>query len=177
MHTLIFYAEVGKKTRRKQKDTPFVSLCVSVSLLLNIEFLPWVFCPTHYTSSDWSSKSEPELPERYPLPRSGCGKKRWWFTASSHLPLMYPLSQHPWGSIGFCWWVKPAWAMKKPHKICTGHVCRCAGQQTCLSATSINSRTARLQLSVAAAAHAGRPKFSPAAPSSLCKGEKAEKSR
>lgn len=75
-------AEVGKKTRRKQEENLKHTFCVpSVSLLLNIELVPRVSCLTHYTSSDWSSRSEPEPPEQYPLPRSGCGRKRWWFTS------------------------------------------------------------------------------------------------
>lgn len=65
----------------------------------------------------------------------------------------------PWGPkrFLFCWWVKPAWAIKI-HRISIGRVCCCAGQQSYYLGTSINIHATWTQRA-AAVANAWRLKF------------------
>lgn len=108
---MLRWAKNKKKTRRQLKTHILHPIC-----LFTLKY--WAstssFLPANYTSSDWSSRSEPELPERYPLPRSGCARNRWRFTSLLTPALdVYPVPA-PLGSAGSCWWVKLAQATEKP---------------------------------------------------------------
>lgn len=133
----LLHAEVGKKKNRRTNLKHTIGV-PSDSFLLNIEFLSWVSCLTHYTSSDWSGKEGLSLSCDSDVSFQGqdVGGRGDGSPVSSHLPLMDPHPDSPGDTAHSCWWVKPGRATEKPPSISVGPVRRWVGQRSHCSDTN-----------------------------------------